>query len=162
MNCQPIKDILRYHTIDCYALHTSTKRKNWFFFFLAHLMVSYCGQWLSVVRRRLSTWDVYTLETQKLGHQVKSLEILVYTIEATFATRFWWNLIRMFVLAISRPSSNLGHVGSKTRSPGKIFENSCLHSRGHICDPILMKLDQNVCFSNFEAKFEFGSCLVKN
>ena len=25
MNCQPIKDILRYHKIDCYALHTSTR-----------------------------------------------------------------------------------------------------------------------------------------
>ena len=30
MNCQPIKDILRYHKIDCYALHTSTTRKNRF------------------------------------------------------------------------------------------------------------------------------------
>jgi len=28
MNCQPIKDILRNHKIDCYALHTSTTRKN--------------------------------------------------------------------------------------------------------------------------------------
>ena len=27
------------------------------------LMVSYCGQWLSVVVRRASTFDVYTLET---------------------------------------------------------------------------------------------------
>jgi len=42
----------------------------------------------------------------------------------------------------------MGHVGSKTRSPGKILENSCLHSRGQICDPILMKLGQNVCFDN--------------
>ena len=38
----------------------------------------------------------------------------------------------------------MGHVVSKTRSPGQIFGNSCLHSRGQICDPILMKLDQNV------------------
>jgi len=38
----------------------------------------------------------------------------------------------------------MGHVGSKTRSPGQILRNSCLHSRGRICDPILMKLDQNV------------------
>ena len=100
------------------------------------LMVSYCGQWLSVVRRppssvvrRASTFDVYTLET-------------------TFVTWFWWNLIRMFVLIISRPSSNMGHVRSKTRSPGQILGNSCLHPRGHICDPILMKLCQNVCFDN--------------
>ena len=30
MNCRPTKDILRYHKIDCYTLHTSTTRKNWF------------------------------------------------------------------------------------------------------------------------------------
>ena len=35
----------------------------------------------------------------------------------------------MFVLTISRSSSNLGYVGSKTRSPGHILGNSCLHPR---------------------------------
>jgi len=95
------------------------------------LMVSYCGQWLSVVRRRAScvvrrpsTFDVYTLAT-------------------TFAIRFLWNLVRMFVLTISRPSSNIGHVGLKTRSPGQILKNSCLHSRGHISNLSLMELGQN-------------------
>jgi len=68
----------------------------------------------------------------------------------------------MFVLTISRPSSNMGHVGSKTRSPGQILGNSCLHSRGHICDTIFMKLCQNVCFDNILAKFEYGSGRVKN
>jgi len=29
----------------------------------------------------------------------------------------------------------MSHVGSKTRSPGQMFGNSCLHSRGHICEP---------------------------
>jgi len=29
-NCQPIKDILRYHKIDCYAIHTLTTRTNRF------------------------------------------------------------------------------------------------------------------------------------
>jgi len=104
--------------------------------FLAHLSTK-CSWWAIVVSgcpsfvvvRRASTFDVYTLET-------------------TFVTWFWWNLIRMFVLTISRPSSNMGHVGSKTRSPGQILGNSCLHHRGHICDPILMKLCQNVCFDN--------------
>ena len=28
MNCQPIKDIFRYHKIDCYAIHTSTTRNK--------------------------------------------------------------------------------------------------------------------------------------
>jgi len=60
-----------------------------------------------------------------------------------------WNLVRMFILSICRPTLNMGHVGSKTRSPGQIFGNSCLHSRGQISNPILMKLDQNVCLSNF-------------
>jgi len=30
MNSQPIKATLPYHKIDCYALHTSTARKNRF------------------------------------------------------------------------------------------------------------------------------------
>jgi len=99
-------------------------------------MVSYCGQWLSVVRRRPlsvvrppSTFDVYTLET-------------------TFEKQFLRNFVRMFVLTISRPSLNVGHVGSKTRSPGQILGSSCLHSRGHICNPMLMKLHQNVYLDN--------------
>jgi len=54
----------------------------------------------------------------------------------------------MFVLAISRPSLNMGHVGLEIRSPGQILGYSCLLSKGHICDPILMKLCQNVCFLN--------------
>jgi len=68
----------------------------------------------------------------------------------------------MFVLTISWLSSNMGQVGLKTRSPGQILGNSCLHSRGYICDPILMKLGQNVCFDNILAKVEYGSGRVKN
>jgi len=79
------------------------------------LMVSYCGQWLSVVRCA-STFDVYSLET-------------------TFVIRFLWNLVKMFVLTISRPSLNMVHVGSKTRSPGQILGHTSLHSRGHISKP---------------------------
>ena len=120
------------HLIDCYnyafLAHLSTKCSWW------AIVVSGCPS-SSVVRRassvvrRASTFDVYTLET-------------------TFVTWFRWNLIRMFVLTISRLSSNMGHVGSKSRSPGQISGNSCLHPRGHICYPILMKLCQNVCFDN--------------
>jgi len=68
----------------------------------------------------------------------------------------------MFVLTMSRPSSDMGHVGSKTRSPGQILGNSCLHSRGNICDLILMKLTKNVKFDNVLAKFKYGSCQAKN
>ena len=55
----------------------------------------------------------------------------------------------------------MGHVGSKTRSPILILGNSCFHSRGYTCHPILMKLGQNVCFDNIKAKFEYGSCRIK-
>ena len=82
------------------------------------------------------------------GHQVKSYKILVYTLDARFVTIFLLNLVRIFVLTISRPSSNLDYVGSKTRSLGQILVNSCLHSRGQIGDSNLMKLGQNVCLSN--------------
>ena len=40
----------------------------------------------------------------------------------------------MFVLTISRPSMDRGHLGSKTMSLGEILGNYCLHSGGHICD----------------------------
>jgi len=108
--------------------HLSTKCSWW------AIVVSGCPSSVVVCRassveRRPSTFDVYTLET-------------------TFVTWFRWNLIRMFVLIISRPSSNMGHVGSKTRSPGQILGNSCLHSRGNICNPIMLKLCHNVCFDN--------------
>jgi len=49
-------------------------------------------------------------------------------------------LVQNVVLTISRPNSNMGHVGSKTRSPGQILGNSCLHSRGHICDRFWLNL----------------------
>ena len=142
------------------------------------LMVSYCGQWLSVVVHCVSTFNVYSLETtfviqflwnlvrmfvltisrpsSNMGHVESKTrspgQILenscLHFIEATFVIRFWWNFVRMFVLAISRPSLNMGQVGLTSRSPGQILQNSCLHSRGHICDPILMKLGQNVCLGN--------------
>jgi len=44
----------------------------------------------------------------------------------------------MFVLKISRPSLNMGHVRSKTRSPCQILGNSCLDPRGHIFDQIFI------------------------
>ena len=110
--------------------------KGFYVWFLAHLSTK-CSWWAivvsgcpsSVVVRRVSTFDVYTLKT-------------------TFVIWFLWNFVRMFVLTISRPSSNMDHVRSKTRSLGQILGNSCLHSRGHISNPILMKHCQTVCFDN--------------
>jgi len=48
------------------------------------------------------------------------------------SAQLWWNLIRIFVLAISRPSSNMGNVGLTSRSPGQILENSFEHYRPHL------------------------------
>ena len=56
----------------------------------------------------------------------------------------------------------MGHVGSKTRSQGKLLEQPCVRSRGHIFSPIIMKLGQNVCLDKFSDEFENGSCRVKN
>ena len=49
---------------------------------------------------------------------------------------------------MSRSSSKLGHVGSKTRSLGQILEKPCVHSRGHSFDHKFMKLCQNVSRSS--------------
>lgn len=46
----------------------------------------------------------------------------------------------MFVLTISRSSSNMGHVVSKNRSLGQIFENPCVHNIGVIFHWIFVKL----------------------
>ena len=53
-------------------------------------------------------------------------------------------LVRMFILMISRSSSKLGHVGSKTRSVGLKIEKPSDLSRGHISQCIFMKIAQNV------------------
>ena len=50
----------------------------------------------------------------------------------------------MLMIIISRSNLKLGHVGSKTRSPGQILEKPCVHTRGHRFDHKFMKLYQNV------------------
>ena len=57
--------------------------------------------------------------------------------------------------------SEMGHVGSKTRSLGQILEKPCIRSRGHIFSPIIMKLGQNVCLDEISDEFENRSCRVK-
>ena len=56
----------------------------------------------------------------------------------------------------------MGHVGSKTRSPGQILEKPSVRSRGHIFSRILMKVGQDVCLDDILDKFKNGSCGVKN
>ena len=59
-------------------------------------------------------------------------------------------------------SSKMGHVGSKTRSPGQILEKPCVRSRGHIFSRILLKVGQDVCLDYISDEFENGSRGVKN
>ena len=55
-----------------------------------------------------------------------------------------------------------GHVRSKTRSLGQILEKPCVHFRGHICSPIVMKHSRNVCLDEIFDKLEIGTCQVRN
>ena len=84
------------------------------------------------------------------------------TLEATVLVQSSSNLLRMIILTISQLSSNMGDVGSKTRSVGQIMEKPCEHSRGHIFGPIFIKLAQNDHPDNISVKFKYGSCGVKN
>ena len=51
---------------------------------------------------------------------------------------------------MSRTSSIMGGVGSKSRSLGQIVKKSCLRARGHIFDPIFLKLDQDIFLDNMD------------
>ena len=55
----------------------------------------------------------------------------------------------------------MGHVGSKTRSPGQILGKPCVCSRGHIFSRILMKVGQDVCLDDISDEFENGLRGVK-
>ena len=69
----------------------------------------------------------------------------VYTLAVTVLTQSLLNLLRMIIVIMSRSSVIMGGVGSKSRSLGQILAISCLHSIGHIFDPIFLKLAQNDC-----------------
>ena len=53
-------------------------------------------------------------------------------------------------------------LGSKTRSLGQILEKPCVRSKGHIFNPIVMKLDQNVCLDEISDELKNGICRIKN
>ena len=56
----------------------------------------------------------------------------------------------------------MGHVRLKTRSEGHILKKPCVCSRGHIFNPIVMKLGQNDCLDEISYRFENRSCASKN
>ena len=78
------------------------------------------------------------------------------TLEATVLVQSSTNLLRMIILTISQLSSNMGYVGSKTRSVSHIMENPCEHSRGHSFGPIFIKLAQNDHLDNVSVKIKYG------
>ena len=53
------------------------------------------------------------------------------TLEATVLVQSSTDLLRMIILIISQSSSNMGDIGSKTRSVCQIIEKPYEHSRGH-------------------------------
>ena len=66
----------------------------------------------------------------------------------------------MFASMESRSALILGRLGSKTRSPRQIKGKTCLHTRGHVFEAIIMDrghifeaiiMDpaQNVCLDDF-------------
>ena len=77
---------------------------------------------------------------------------LVNTLAATVLTKSSSNLLRVFVLMISRSSSIMGGMGSTSRSLGQILEKSCLYSSSNISGPIFLKLAQNVCLNDILVK----------
>ena len=50
----------------------------------------------------------------------------------------------------------MGHVGSKTKSLGQIFEKPFITFRGHIFCPIIMKLGQNVSLMKSGMSLKMG------
>ena len=69
-------------------------------------------------------------------------------------------MVRMFVLMKSGTIVKMGHVESKTRSLIKILQKPCVCSRGHIFNPIIINLGQNVCLDEISDDFESGSSRV--
>ena len=112
---------IKIYVFHCQPTHLKCPQLKKLSFFLLSDQSTDCGGWLSVVHRR-----VLSCIRQQFD---------VYTLEATVVTQFWLNLVRTFFWTISRSSSNLGHVRPKTRSPGQMLENPCLHSRSHIFRP---------------------------
>ena len=68
---------------------------------------------------------------------------LVTTLAATVLIQSSPNLVRIIIMTRSRSSSNMGHMGSKTRSLGQLKEKSLDLQILHIFSPIMAKLAQN-------------------
>ena len=100
-----------------------------------------------------SSWNVYhnvwhddiSVKFEYGSCQIKFNENFVHPLQATVLLQSSWNFTKMFVWKISRWSSNMCHVKSKSRSLRQFSLKPCSLSRGHSFISIFMKLHQNVC-----------------
>ena len=70
-------------------------------------------------------WHLIVRRPSCVVRRASCVNIDVNTLEATFFIQSSSNLVRMFVLMMPWPLSNMGQVGSKSRSLGQILEKSC-------------------------------------
>ena len=93
-----------------------------------------------------------------LGHQASSKENLFNTVEVTFLKYSSRILLKMFILVISRSSSELGHGVKKTQLDQQTnSKENLVNIRGLILEVIIMILAHNVYLDYFSVKFETGS-----
>ena len=86
----------------------------------------------------------------------------MYALEATFSVQYSWNVVEMFALIISWSSLKMGHVWSKTKSPGQMLEKTSVRSLDQIFSPVLLKVGHNIYLDDILNEFENRSCWVKN
>ena len=65
------------------------------------------------------------------------------TLEATVLVQSSSNLLRTITLTVSQSSSNMGNIGSETRSVDQIIEKACEHDTGHSICRIFIELGQD-------------------
>jgi hypothetical protein len=71
------------------------------------------------------------------------------TLVAAVLIQIFWKFFGKVVLMISRSSSKIGHVWSKTRSQKLKIDNFSLHSSGCSFDPNILEICQEGCFDDF-------------
>ena len=120
--------------------------------FLAHL---------SPAQGELLWWIECPSSVVRCWRRRRRRQQLVYTLGATILDQSSSILVSVFILIMAWTLLKMGVVGSKSRSLGQIFENSCLHSRGHIFSPIFLKLDQSDWPDSGLDPIEYGCGRVK-
>ena len=90
------------------------------------------------------------LDDFKVMYSFLSSDSLKFFHLGQFLSNYWsYRVIFGTCELISRSSLKLGHLGTKTRSPGQTSRKPCLHSSSHIFEAIIINLAQNVCLDEF-------------